>query len=168
MHVGISSLEARLRFLGRKRGDELLVMVLACVWMSVLGLWPIKGVQAQTATTLEQALASMPSELAADIRRRFAEAGPPPPSTRPLRPPAPPRNSEWLTAKDVTESVAATARCAIGYVVQGRPRASAADVVIVSEELLDCDVKGCRAFQVVAKRGSTEPFDLDVSVTCSK
>lgn len=70
-------------------------------------------------------------------------------------------------AQGVTKSVSASARCASGYVVSGRHRASAVDVAVVAEKQLDCDARGCRAYQVDVKRESEEPFDLDVSVVCT-
>jgi hypothetical protein len=73
--------------------------------------------------------------------------------------------ADTTNVENVIESVSASARCLEGYVLQTRHRASAPDVEIVSEDFLDCDDGGCRAFQVVA-RGETL-FDLQLSVTCS-
>ena len=75
--------------------------------------------------------------------------------------------AQQTLGRGVTGSVSATARCADGYVNLGQHRASAADVVIVRTLRLDCDARGCRAFQVDARRESNEPFDLEVSVVCS-
>ena len=64
-------------------------------------------------------------------------------------------------------SVTATARCDEGYVARHRSQPSASDIVIVAEELRDCDPRGCRAVQVTARRDNPAPFDLDLSVSCS-
>jgi hypothetical protein len=72
-----------------------------------------------------------------------------------------------VTARSVVSSVAAAARCQEGYVVNGNHRASAAEVRIVAAERRECDGGRCRSFQVTAARDTTEPFDLEVSVTCS-
>lgn len=77
------------------------------------------------------------------------------------------RASETMNAKNVSDSVTATARCADGYVLEGRHSTSVADITIVDEQRIDCDAEGCKAFQVTAERNTAGPFDLDVAVTCS-
>ena len=150
-----------------------LAFLRATAFASVIGsgvmLAGVNTAKPQTALTLDQRLAAMPSDLAADVRKRLSvpSNAVSPPDRRALPALARP-NSERLTATGVTESVAASVRCALGYVVQHRHRASTDDVLIASEALLDCDANGCRAFQVVAKNAGTAPFDLDVSVTCSE
>jgi hypothetical protein len=119
--------------------------------------------------SLEERLASIPRHLADDIRQRVAQ------------PPARRGNgratalavrtqdeSESVTVRAVVGGVSATARCVEGYVDQRFRHPSAADVLIESEQLVDCDAGGCRAFQVIAKRQRTDPFNLDVSVTCTE
>ena len=71
------------------------------------------------------------------------------------------------SARGAIRSVAAAARCIEGYVVNGQQRASASDVRIVAAERADCDAGRCRSYQVTAARDSEQPFDLEVSVTCS-
>jgi hypothetical protein len=74
---------------------------------------------------------------------------------------------ETTQVDGVRGSVAATARCAEGFVVSHQHRASAPDVEIVSEQLIDCQGNQCRAYQVNATTKDAAPFDLTVSVTCS-
>jgi len=126
--------------------------------------------EAYTNAALEERLSSLPKELAAKVREHLSRA----PETVRLRgeehpplPPPPAHQSERQKSLGVSGVVTASARCAGGYVVRGSHSASAPDVVIESEELIDCDVVGCRAFEIVAKRVSTAPYDLDVSVTCA-
>jgi hypothetical protein len=71
------------------------------------------------------------------------------------------------SARAATGSVAVAARCVEGFVVNGSHRASAEDVRIVAAERRDCEAGRCRAYQVTAARDSAQPFDLEVSVTCS-
>jgi hypothetical protein len=66
-----------------------------------------------------------------------------------------------------TGSGGAAARCPSGYIVNSRYSTSSTDVRIVAERRFDCDARGCRAFQVNADRSSNEPYELDVSVTCT-
>ena len=77
------------------------------------------------------------------------------------------REARSAAARAVVGSVAVAARCVEGYVVNGSHRASASDVTIVAAERVDCDGGRCRAYQVTAARDGTQPFDLEVSVTCS-
>lgn len=72
-----------------------------------------------------------------------------------------------VTARAAEGSVAAAARCKEGYVVNARHRASAEDVKIVAAERGECDAGRCRSYQVTAARDGAQPFDLEVSVTCS-
>jgi hypothetical protein len=51
--------------------------------------------------------------------------------------------------------------------VNGQHRASASDVKIVAAERAECEGGRCRSYQVTAARESDQPFDLEVSVTCS-
>jgi hypothetical protein len=71
------------------------------------------------------------------------------------------------SARAAIGSVSVAARCVEGFVVNGTHRASAADVRIVATERRDCDAGRCRAYQVTAAGDSQEPFDLEVSITCS-
>jgi len=126
--------------------------------------------EAYSNAPLEERLKALPEDLAAEVREHFSRA----PAAVRLRGeqqprlPAPlPPDSERQKSSGVSGIVTASARCASGYVVRGRHDASAPDVVIESEELVDCDVVGCRAFEIIAKRVSTAPYDLDVSVTCA-
>jgi hypothetical protein len=77
------------------------------------------------------------------------------------------RDGRSASARGAMGSVAVAARCVEGYVVSSSQRASASDVRIVAAERRDCDGRGCRSYQVTAARDSAQPFDLDVSVTCS-
>jgi hypothetical protein len=70
-------------------------------------------------------------------------------------------------ARAVVGSVSASARCIESFVVSGSHRASAPDVRIVAAKQVDCEGSRCRGYQVTAARDGTEPFDLEVSVTCS-
>lgn len=72
-----------------------------------------------------------------------------------------------VTARSAEGSVAASARCKEGYVVERRHNANDRSVRIVSEDLHDCDARGCRAYEVNAISESAVPFQLDVSVVCS-
>jgi hypothetical protein len=85
---------------------------------------------------------------------------------------------EELRAKHQRAARSASARGAIGrttvvalcidsFVVNGTHRASAEDVKIVSAAPRDCEGDRCRAYEVTATRDSTQPFDLEVSVTCT-
>lgn len=76
------------------------------------------------------------------------------------------QKNESLALRAVDQSVTATARCAEGYVLQGRAGPIGTDAQLVSETRVDCSVEGCRAFQVTAEAKTPVPFDLDVSVTC--
>jgi hypothetical protein len=71
------------------------------------------------------------------------------------------------TARAAVGSVAVAARCVESFVVSGSHRVSAQDVRIVAAQERDCDGGRCRVYQVTAARDSTQPFDLEVSVTCS-
>ena len=77
------------------------------------------------------------------------------------------RDARSATARAAIGGVTVAARCVEGFVVNGSQRASAQDVRIVATERRDCDAGRCRAYQVTAARDSKEPFDLEVSVTCS-
>ena len=77
------------------------------------------------------------------------------------------RDGRSASARGVIGSVSVAARCVEAYVASGNHRASAPDVKVVSAERRDCDGRGCRSYQVTAARDSTQPFDLEVSVTCS-
>jgi hypothetical protein len=70
-------------------------------------------------------------------------------------------------ARAAVGSVAVAARCVEGYVSSSQHRASASDVKIVAAERTECESGRCRSYQVVAARDSEQPFDLEVSVTCS-
>ena len=76
--------------------------------------------------------------------------------------------AESVSARSAQGSVAATARCAAGYVLEGRHNATDRNVTILSAAPRDCDAGGCRAYEATAVSERTEPFDLDVSVVCSK
>jgi hypothetical protein len=75
--------------------------------------------------------------------------------------------TDSASIRSATGSVAAAARCRDGYVLEGKHAAPDRSVKIVSENLRDCDVNGCRAYEVSAISESSEPFDLNVSVVCS-
>jgi hypothetical protein len=77
------------------------------------------------------------------------------------------RDGRSASARAAIGSVAVAARCVEGYVINGSHRVSAQDVEIVAAERRDCDGDRCRAYQVTAARDSTQPFDLEVLVTCS-
>lgn len=77
------------------------------------------------------------------------------------------RDTSAETAVSAEGSVAATARCKEGYVLEGKHKATDQSVSIVSANQRDCDAGGCRAYEVSAVSERTEPFDLEVSVTCS-
>jgi len=125
--------------------------------------------------TLGERFSAMPKEMSEQLEQRFADIKGSPQGARDAEretvtrvPPHEAGNSELLRLNAISESVAASARCARGYVVDRRHWVSAADAAVVSEELIDCDVGGCRAFQVVVNRLDPAPFDLDISVTCSQ
>lgn len=119
--------------------------------------------------SLEARLASMPKHVAEDLRKNVRQpAGQPVGDGRAIAQALRSQDEKnSVTVRFVRGSVAATARCTEGYVEQRVQRASARDVVIESEEMLDCEVEGCRAFRVIARRDLNIPFDLHVSVTCS-
>lgn len=77
------------------------------------------------------------------------------------------RSARIGSARGAVGSVSVAARCIEGYVVNGRYSTSAADVKIVAAGRRDCEGGRCRAYQVTAARDGDEPFDLEVSVTCS-
>jgi hypothetical protein len=77
------------------------------------------------------------------------------------------RDGRSARARAAIGGVSVAARCVEGFVVNGTHRASASDVRIVAAEQRDCDGGRCRAYQVTAARDSQEPFDLEVSVSCS-
>lgn len=77
------------------------------------------------------------------------------------------RDGSAGSARGVTGSVAVTARCVEGHIVNTSHRVSAQDVRIVAAQRGDCDAGRCRSYQVTAARNSRQPFDLDVSVTCA-
>jgi hypothetical protein len=77
------------------------------------------------------------------------------------------RDGRSTSARGAIGSVTVAARCVQSFVVNGSHRVSAQDVRIVAAEPRDCDGGRCRVYQVTAARDSTEPFDLEVSVTCS-
>lgn len=77
------------------------------------------------------------------------------------------RDGQSAIARGVVGSVSVAARCVESFVVSGSHRASASDVRIVAATQRDCEGGRCRAYQVTAARDSTQPFDLEVSVTCS-
>lgn len=70
-------------------------------------------------------------------------------------------------APAVVGSVSASAGCIKSFIVSVSHHASAPDVRIVAAKQFDCEGGRCRAYQVTAVRDSTEPFDFEVSVTCS-
>jgi hypothetical protein len=143
-------------------------------WVCLLVLVAGAGTASpQERLTLEQALSRMPPDVAADIRKRIAAAPNPAPlddasrqavldefrAANPKQPPPRPAR--------ISGSGSAAARCVTGYVLKGSYSVSADDVRIVAERRHDCDTLGCRAFQVTTSRTSPEPYELDVSVTCS-
>lgn len=71
------------------------------------------------------------------------------------------------SARGIVGSVSVAARCVDSFIVNGTHRASASDVKIVAAAQRDCEGGRCRAYQVTAARDSAQPFDLEVSVTCS-
>ena len=77
------------------------------------------------------------------------------------------RDARSATARGAVGSVTVAARCVESFVVNGSHRASASDVKIVATARSDCADGRCRAYQVTAARDGTQPFDLEVSVTCS-
>lgn len=77
------------------------------------------------------------------------------------------RAGRSATARGAVGSVAVAARCVEGYVVNSSHRASAPDAKVVAAERAECDGGRCRAYQVTAARDGNQPFDLEVSVTCS-
>jgi hypothetical protein len=77
------------------------------------------------------------------------------------------RDGSTGSARGVTGSVAVTARCVAGFIVNTSHRVSAQDVRIVAAEHSECDAGRCRSYQVTAARNSRRPFDLEVSVTCA-
>lgn len=77
------------------------------------------------------------------------------------------RDAHSANARGAIGSVTVAARCVESFVVNGSHRVSAPDVRIVAAEPRDCDGGRCRAYQVTAVRDSTQPFDLEVSVSCS-
>ena len=77
------------------------------------------------------------------------------------------RDGRAASARGAVGSVTVAARCVESFLLNGSHRVSAPDVRIVAAEPRDCDGVRCRAYQVTAARDSTQPFDLEVSVTCS-
>ena len=77
------------------------------------------------------------------------------------------RDGRLTSAKGSVGTAAVAARCVEGYIVSATHRASGSDVKIVAAERRDCDRNGCRAYQVNAARDGTQPFDLEVSLTCA-
>lgn len=77
------------------------------------------------------------------------------------------RDARLANARGAVGSVAVAARCVKGYVLSVSHRANASDVKIVAAERRECEGGRCRSYQVTAARDGTQPFDLEVSVTCS-
>jgi hypothetical protein len=77
------------------------------------------------------------------------------------------RDGRSASARGVVGSVSAAARCVEGYVATSTHRVTAQDVKIVTAERRECEGGRCRSYQVTAARDGTQPFDLEVSVTCS-
>lgn len=77
------------------------------------------------------------------------------------------RDGRSAAARGAVGSVAVAARCVEGHVINGTHRASSSDVKVVAAERADCDGARCRSYQVTAARDGDQPFDLEVSVTCS-
>lgn len=66
----------------------------------------------------------------------------------------------------IVESTSATVRCDAGNVVTGGYEASSSDIIVDSQEPVDCE-NGCKAWQVTAHRETQDPFNLRVWVECS-
>jgi hypothetical protein len=130
----------------------------------------IDSPEAYSNAPLEERLKTLPDDLAAEVREHFSRAAEAVRLRTEAQPPLPAPSrlaSERQKISGVSGVVTVSVRCASGYVVRGRYDVTAPDVVIESEEPVDCDRRGCRAFAVIAKRVSTAPYDLDVSVTCA-
>jgi hypothetical protein len=127
----------------------------------------------QESITFEELMRRMPPEVAAEIEGRVS------PAQRVAPPDEAARNAalDELRTKSVaiqpskpatvTGNASTAARCISGYVAEGHYNVSAADVRVVAERKLDCDAAGCRSFQVTTSRSSPEPYQIEVSVTCS-
>jgi hypothetical protein len=121
--------------------------------------------------TLAELLAELPRQLAAEVETRLstvnrssASEGDRVAALDELKSRVPRTEAAYVRAEG---GATASARCSAGHVLSGDYRASAQDVE-VSERRVDCDGMRCRAFQVNAKREGLEPFELEVSVSCSR
>jgi hypothetical protein len=127
----------------------------------------------QEGITFEELLARMPADVAAELDRMASAARQSPAPNEAAREAA----LEGIRARTlerdaprpvrVTGDASIAARCVSGYLDEGRYNVSAPDVTIVSERKLDCDAGGCRSFQVTTSRSSSEPYEVEVSVSCS-